>query len=91
MTYSAALSFHFSRSPEFHPTFGDLKNFIRSMEKINLPDDHALEDCDISIYTEHVNPNVDLIYCGECAPMFENYDLVIAAHQCPGIPPKAQD
>lgn len=91
MSYEVTVSFHLSRSPEFHPTLGDLKEFVRSMEKINLPDDHPIEDCDISIYIEQTRPKIELIYCGDCAPMFENYDLVITTHDCPGIPSKDPD
>lgn len=57
-----------------HNTVGDLREFVKEMDSLLVPDEYTLEDCTI---TFHYSGEIELIMDGECAPYVEKYDILV--------------
>lgn len=55
-------------------TVGDLREFVKEMNKLLVPDEYVLDDC---IVTFSYNGNFELIADGECAPYVDKYNILV--------------
>ena len=55
-------------------TAGDLREFVKDLDVLGVPDSYPLEDC---IVTFHYGGEFELILDGEFAPYKDKYDVLI--------------
>ena len=61
---------------------GDIRQWMKEVDKFNLPNDHPIYDCALALYVEISEQNITPIECMECSPQQANHDVLIVAHDC---------
>jgi len=67
---------------------GDIRQWIKEVDKFNLPNDHPIYDCALALYVEIPQINIIPSECMECPPQQSNHDVLILAHNCVNPPNK---
>lgn len=61
---------------------GDIREWMKQVDKFNLPNDHPIYDCNLALYLEVPEHNIIPSECMECSPQQHNHDVLITTHQC---------
>ena len=67
---------------------GDIRQWMKEVDKFNLPNDHPVYDCALALYVEIPQINIIPTECMECSPEQNNHDVFIVAHDCVNPPNK---
>ena len=67
---------------------GDIRQWMKEVDKFNLPNDHPVYDCALALYVEIPQINISPTECMECPPEQNNHDVFIVAHDCVNPPNK---
>jgi hypothetical protein len=61
---------------------GDIRQWIKEVDKFNLPNDYPVYDCSLALVVEIPKHNITPIECMECSPQQANHDVLIITHDC---------
>lgn len=69
--------------PKCKATLKDVRLWLEKVDAFNIPDDHVIEDGNLSIYINVHPSKVENILCGEHMAYQEYNDVIITTHECP--------
>ena len=67
---------------------GDIRQWMKEVDKFNLPNDHPIYDCSLALYLEIPQINIIPNECMKCSPEQNNHDVLIITHDCVNPPNK---
>jgi hypothetical protein len=67
---------------------GDIRQWIKEVDKFNLPNDYPVYDCSLALVVEISEQNITPIECMECSPQQAHHDVLITTHDCVNPPNK---
>lgn len=75
--------------PKCKATLKDVRLWLEKVDAFNIPDDHVIEDGNLSIYINVHPSKVENIECGNHIPPEQFNDILFVTHECNEVQTKS--